>query len=387
VPQATVSHARGVADRVDELVARLAAGGGTLGAVEVRSLVAQALALGATDEEVLAAARRKLGPLIIDLAMRPPGESMPLDSFADRSGLDPSFVRAVWLAFGLPAASDTLLVTPDAADAIRVVASLAPTLGDAETLGLARVIGSSVARIADALANVTRMQLEVPERDTGTPYSEVAGTLADVARDLLPTLWDAIGALFRRHLVLVSYQTWAPDDARTAVTVTLTVGFVDLVGSTNLLRTQSVAEIADAVDRFEQLVWEVVTGAGGRVVKLIGDEAMFVVEDPIAACRLARNIVTASEQPVRVGLAHGEIVALHGDCYGPTVNLAARLVATAGPGTVLVSESLHAAAVAGVTFEPVETGPLQGFPDVTTAHRVVSMIRPTNGIRDKEDVL
>ena len=59
--------------------------------------------------------------------------------------------------------------------------------------------------------------------------------------------------------MLVSYQAWAPDDARTAITVTRTVGFVDLVGSTGVLRAQSVAEIATSVDRFERLVWDLVT--------------------------------------------------------------------------------------------------------------------------------
>ncbi len=88
----------------------------------------------------------------------------------------------------------------------------------------------------------------------------------------------------------------------------------------------TVSEVAAAVNRFEQAVWDLVTAAGGRVVKLIGDEAMFVVEEPAAACGLASAMVERSPQPVRVGLAFGPAVALHGDYYGPTVNLAARLV-------------------------------------------------------------
>jgi class 3 adenylate cyclase len=85
------------------------------------------------------------------------------------------------------------------------------------------------------------------------------------------------------------------------------------------------------------LVWDQVNVAGGRVVKLIGDEAMFMVEDPLAACALASAMVERSPHPVRVGLACGPAVALHGDYYGPTVNLAARLVTAASPSTVVVS--------------------------------------------------
>ena len=52
-------------------------------------------------------------------------------------------------------------------------------------------------------------------------------------------------------------------------------------------------------------------------------------------------LVAASHQDVRVGLAHGEIVAIRGDFDGLTVNLAARLVAAATPSTILASESLR----------------------------------------------
>ena len=56
---------------------------------------------------------------------------------------------------------------------------------------------------------------------------------------------------------------------------------------------------------FEGLVWELVTGAGGRVVKLIGDEAMFVIEDAAAACDVATRLVDSAPQPVRVGWPKG----------------------------------------------------------------------------------
>ena len=81
--------------------------------------------------------------------------------------------------------------------------------------------------------------------------------------------------------------------------------------------------------------------------------------------------------PVRVGLADGPAVALHGDYYGPVVNLAARLVAVAPPSSVLVSDTVRGAAVAGdLAFEPFETGPVRGFTDVTTAFRLARSRAP-----------
>jgi class 3 adenylate cyclase len=310
------------------------------------------------------------------LSLRPDGPSVPFETFLAETHIDADQVRRLWSALGLPESPPMPFpVTPDIARALETLAFFTEPLGEEAVLGLARVIGSSAARLADALSSATRVGVEVPQILTGMPYSEVARNYSAIARELLPILWDAIGAIFRRHLVLVSYQRWSTDEERVAVTVERTIGFVDLVGSTEVLRTLTVGELASAVNRFEQGVWDLVTAAGGRVVKLIGDEAMFVVEAPADACRLAAAMVARSPQPVRAGLAFGPAVALHGDYYGPTVNLAARLVSVAPPSSVFVSEAVKEAVkdAAGDTFdfETIPTGPLRGFPDVTSAFRLV----------------
>ena len=335
-------------------------------------MVSQVAELGATDDEILDAGRRaQLGPLALDLVLRPPGTTLTFDEYLARSPLDPAFVRELWQALGLPSqGSIRVPVTPDLAEAIDVLAFVAPALGEDAHLGLARVLGSSTSRIAEALANTTRVGFEVPKLDAGAPYSEVMVEMRTAVEELLPVLWDAAGAVFRRHLVLVSSEKWSPDSGRRAVTIQRTVGFVDLVGSTELLRTMSVPELVAAIDRFEQLIWDVVSSAGGRVLKLIGDEAMFVADDPLAGCRIARALLEEAGDRMRVGLAHGELVAYHGDCYGPTVNLAARLVAIAPPGGALVSEATAVAIADDAALEPVATGPLAGFPEVTTAYRL-----------------
>jgi adenylate cyclase len=46
---------------------------------------------------------------------------------------------------------------------------------------------------------------------------------------------------------------------------------------------------------------------------------------------------------VRVGLAHGPVLSREGDLFGPTVNLASRIVNIAFPGSVVVSDEIHAA--------------------------------------------
>ena len=123
------------------------------------------------------------------------------------------------------------------------------------------------------------------------------------------------------------------------------------------------------VRRFEEQVWELVIRAGGRVVKLIGDEAMFVLMDPEHACEVGLALIDASANPVRVGLAHGPVVELYGDYYGETVNLAARLVHEAAPSSLLVSESTRDRAGAAFRFEPQGPVALKGFAEPTPVYR------------------
>jgi adenylate cyclase len=102
------------------------------------------------------------------------------------------------------------------------------------------------------------------------------------------------------------------------------------------------------VQRFEELSHDIVTSLGGRVVKMIGDEVMFVVESVAAAARIGLDLADAYADDellsdVRVGLALGPVLLREGDYFGTTVNLAHRIVNIGNPGTVLVSDELQAA--------------------------------------------
>jgi hypothetical protein len=110
-------------------------------------LLTRVFELGATVDEVIRANRIfGLGPLMLDLAMRPAGETQELGVFAERSDLDSDLVHRLWLALGLPD-SDTVpvRVTPDAAEALRLMAAMTTLLGEDVVLALARVVGSSPA--------------------------------------------------------------------------------------------------------------------------------------------------------------------------------------------------------------------------------------------------
>jgi adenylate cyclase len=333
------------------------------GADDRLRLLRRLVQLGASADELVRASRLDgLGTLSLDLSTRPPGETHDLDSFAEGSGLDAGLVRRLWRALGLPVSEAyPPLVTPDAAEAIGVLVGLSDIVGEESALAVARVVGSSTARVAEAVAEALRIAVEVPSLEAGRTYSEVVEEYSTTGHELLPSFLGAVNAAFRRHLVLTGYQLWSTDEERAAVTLERTVGFVDMVGSTEAQRAGSIAALARTVRQFEELVWDVVAGAGGRVVKLIGDEAMFVVEDPGVGCRVALDLIEISPYPVRIGLAAGAVVALYGDYYGETVNLAARLVGVAEPSSVVVSESVRNAAGDAFAFRPLPARPLKGF--------------------------
>jgi adenylate cyclase len=338
---------------------------------EVDRLVAKVRDLGATDEEIRVATERgSLGPLALDLSTRGAGPVRTLAEFANEEGMDLGLARRMWTALGLPLEGPVPLpVTEAMAEALRLLGGMVMLLGEEALLALARVVGQSVARQAEALSDAFRVGSEVPMLSAGVSYADVVDGYTAFTRDALPLFLGAVGAVFQRHLVLVSHQGWTADEDAAAVTRQRTVGFADLVGSTEVLHATSVAELAALVGSFESLAWEVVTQRGGRVVKLIGDEAMFVFEDPEAACAAALALAERSPHPVRVGLAHGAVVGMHGDYYGRIVNLAARLVRAAPPGAAVVTDAVRTAAPS-FAFDPVDLGPLKGFPDAVAAYRL-----------------
>ena len=81
---------------------------------------------------------------------------------------------------------------------------------------------------------------------------------------------------------------------------------------------------------------------------MIGDEVMFVVDNVADAARIGLDLADAYADDdllsdVRVGLARGPVLFRDGDYFGPTVNLAHRIVNIGNPGTVLMSDEFHAA--------------------------------------------
>jgi adenylate cyclase len=231
-------------------------------------------------------------------------------------------------------------------------------------LQLTRVIGQSLARIADAQLTATATRIEELRGSEGFDATAIAAIVARV-EVLAPRLEQSLGYVWRRHL-LASLRRLAATPSATDHSVT--VGFADLVGFTALSRALDPKALAAMVDRFEGVAYEHIPEHGGRVIKFIGDEVMFAAEQPAVGAEIALALAEAHASDaalpdVRVGLAYGPVLPWEGDLFGPTVNLASRLVNLARPNTVIISETLgnELRADSRFSLRHLRPLPLKGF--------------------------
>jgi adenylate cyclase len=125
-----------------------------------------------------------------------------------------------------------------------------------------------------------------------------------------------------------------------------TVLFADVSESTKLYETAGDKVAHAAIGRCIDAMKHAAEAAGGRVVKTIGDEVMAIFRMPDAAAAAAAEMQAAVDQmPIvagaklglRIGFHGGPVIQKDNDVFGDTVNLAARLVATAVKGQIITS--------------------------------------------------
>jgi adenylate cyclase len=342
------------------------------------SLIRHLTEAGASDEEIAeAVAAGTLGALALDIALRPAGEMVSLAEAAEGAGLSFEEAARLWRALGFAVPSDgSLRLTSVEAELLGVFVPLGrEVVGEERIAGFARTLGWATAVLGEALVDAFRIEVELPRLGSGVSYPEIVEQYTELARSSFPTFVEGLGVLTRAHMLRVSRTAWSSDEAEAAVTREQTIGFADLVGYTGHSRVLTTTDLAAAIGRFETQVTDVVSQFGGRLVKFIGDEAMFSVEDARSGCKLAlalRQRFACNEDlpPLRVGLAAGPAVALHGDYHGEVVSLAARLVKIAEPSEVVVSESVREAVGEGFVFEAAGQLTLKGFDDNIIAFRL-----------------
>lgn len=281
--------------------------------------------------------------LLIDVAgdfLFDGGPTLTQREVAARSGMDLELANSLWRYLGFPEVDDDKVAFTEAdVEALQVTQRLLDlgVLEEDRLPQFVRSLGRTFARLADWQTRLLLGVLRTDADDDGQPP-------LDVLAEVVPMVEQVQGYVWRRHLLATASRI-ALRDVRSETERQLVVGFVDIVGYTSRSRQMSPRALGAMVEWFERVVTELVVQHGGQVIKTIGDEALFTLDDPTEAALLALELVERAEADeqfpdVRVGLAHGPVLARLGDVFGSTVNIAARLTSVARPARVLVDHDL-----------------------------------------------
>jgi adenylate cyclase len=306
-------------------------------------------------------------------------ERWTLAEIAARVGIDTELASTVWRAAGFsePRPFERRFGPSDLA-VFELMRDLTALVGPEHALQLLRTAGEATARVAEAEIAMLRSNVEAPLQAEGQ-YVDIARAYASAARDLFPRIMAVLEVFHRRQIELIGRRYSDVGAPTSSVNVVeLAVGFADIAGYTGLSHQLDASELAAMLARFEATTGDVIAAAGANVAKRIGDAVMFVTNAPGIACALALELIEACTRErlpkLRVGLAVGEVIVRQGDFYGPIVNLAARLVASAEPGTALTDVALHdrlARVRAGYGFAPAGKFQLSGFDEPVEVFQLI----------------
>ena len=144
------------------------------------------------------------------------------------------------------------------------------------------------------------------------------------------------------------------------------VMFTDIVGSTERASAMGDAHWKALLDRHDNVIDHEVHRRSGRVVKSTGDGVLVTFPSAENALRAASALRSRLEEEglgVRIGIHIGDVERHGDDLAGLGVQFAARVVALAKPGEILVTASVPLATLgAGHSFEPRGSHTLRGTP-------------------------
>lgn len=276
---------------------------------------------------------------------------------AEKAGVPLEVAQELWQQLGFPrTADDDVAFTKEDLKALQRTSDLI-SLGiltpDSQS-AMVRTWGRSFARLAEWQVNLLA-EIAIAGEHPQERLSELMDTVLPRVEKLQSYVW-------RRHLEGAASRRLAQvADEGPGTTSTMAVGFVDIVGYTGQSKTMSDSDLVHWVEYFENEMTRTVVDLGGRVIKTIGDEVLFVSEDPVAAAEVTLIVTERGEDDddefprVRAGVAYGEVVSRLGDVYGPTVNIAARLTSVARPGSVLVDRGAHEVLSGPIAEDAVDT--------------------------------
>jgi adenylate cyclase len=345
-------------------------------AAQVR-IVARLRDRGYSLEQIRAASesgRLALGDVEEFLAV--PAGRHTLRQTARATGLAPELIERIVVNLGLSALSVDAIADEDLEMLKYVAEVLNAGLPEEAFTQIARVWGQALAQIAETEVRLFHMYIHEPLMRAGVPERELAEQMDGMARELVPFIAPLMNWLHGRFLgyfveqdVIGHMEADLGAGAPSLGRIRIAIVFADLAGYTRLTEEHGDEHAVSAVERFVEEV-ERTLPIEARVLKTLGDEVMVVGADPVALTRWAvafQADAPAGVPPPRIGIHYGEAIYRDGDYYGREVNQAARVVARAAGGEVLVTRTVVdlAAGVDGLAFKLIGEVGLKGFSEPT----------------------
>src|SRR3954454_20752854 len=308
----------------------------------------------------------------------PARPSHSLEELSEETGLQEALVERIWQSIGFPR-SELEKLTDEDLQAVRYIAAVIDSgFPLVAFLQLGRVYGQAMSRIADAEVRLFHLYVHEPLMREGVPGLEMAEEMETLARDLLPLaspIMDYLHQRFLQHFVeqdMVGHMEVEFAEKEDLGRVRFAIAFVDLAGYTRFTEEVGEEEAVSLVERFIDAVTDTLP-EDARVVKTIGDEVMVVAQDVQALTDWAVGFQRLyRERPTpRIGVHYGVVLYRDGDYFGREVNLAARVVARARGGEVIVTDSVMEAIQTSdwLRFENIGTVKLKGFAEPRSLYR------------------
>jgi len=347
-------------------------------------VVARLRARGHTLEQIKEATdsgRLAFGP--IENLLRRSDGSYTLRQAARSSGLQVAMIERIVTALGLV----SLLADPMSEEDVEILRYVATMfeigLPPEAFLQLARVYAQAVGQIADAEVRLVHLYVHEPMMRAGIPSVEIGEEMEGMVSELIPFVVPLLGYLHDRLLshfieqdLIGHMEAELGAEPGQAGRLRVAIAFADLAGYARLTVERGDEEALRTVERFVEAVAKTLP-ADARVIKTLGDEVMVIGSDPAAltgwAVQLQSGTVPGDPAP-RIGIHYGEVLYRDGDYYGREVNQAARVVARAAGGEVLVTRPVADVAVGldGLQFHRIGEVTLKGFSDATELFTVAS---------------
>jgi adenylate cyclase len=241
---------------------------------------------------------------------------------AEQTGLPTELVLRNRRLLGLPEAGpgDRVFGDEEVAAARSIKEYLELGLSEDAIAGIARVLGEAMSRVASSSTAVFADAF----LEQGDSEEDVAWRFAELAEQLTPRVQPVLLAAYKAHLrenVQRVALTRAELEAGQVVGEQETaVCFADLVGFTTLGAEIEAQELGGVIGRFGELAAGV-ADSQVRLVKTIGDAAMFAAREPVPLVGAALSFIEAVEEAdlsaIRAGVAFGMAVPVAGGHVRP----------------------------------------------------------------------